>query len=557
MTYATVIGCSQPVSSTPPIDPTSPAVGKADDGTAMPASAAAWATLRDDMRACIPPSIMAHSADHRRFPGLLRVLDELGYRTITYRDYAAILEGQAPRPRKPVIISVDDIGSSWVRPEFHNIVGHLQAAGAVASMAVNPHALHPGQTGEDLCKTDSGYNRDLDLLAPQIRSMHWRAISDWQALGISDESHTVDHVNLSAIGSMNAVSRERRLRCQIEGASTRIEAGTGTPPVALILPFGLPMSYEPATGLPESTFETIRSYVRDRTELRFLVGIADGGHRRLAVDAEGAIDYPVSVGRVNISTGASAPEQYDGVLAAIKSWYSHEATCDNVAGAMIAELGAIGDASSPEATSSDENRARALVEAWNAWDETAIDAAYAEQAELISPTAEHRGTPGTGVPSQPSIAAFYAANLPAGWCFEVRFSAIDGNAVRVGWQARRDDACEGAGTPPASSGMNPDAGMISSADGGNDFDAASDTGISTQDSSLPEAPDGGVPVIDAAENEAAGGAPADASFTDLETAHADPACNAVHGEDWMIFDGPRIVRHLTSLDRTRFPAPCL
>ena len=275
--------------------------GKCDEATPVETL-----SQREKERLCVPPSIMLHSKNVAGLKSqLIPWLVEQGYATITYADYARILDGTQRRPRRAVILSIDDVPTDWIRSEFKAMVAELLKAKLTTALAVNttqaPEAQKPSPT------------------AP------WQVLRDWQAAGSELDSHGTEHLN-QKYWAARALEGNRlgdeRLRYLIDESFRRLEAGLGRAPMALILPFGIPEAETPE-------LEVVRARVReaggDRAG-RFIVGIPKGrlvAHRR---DDAGTvtIDYPVFVGRVEIQSTR------DRTAWEIVHWYRNTPACQGL-----------------------------------------------------------------------------------------------------------------------------------------------------------------------------------------------------------------------------------
>lgn len=162
--------------------------------------------LEREKRYCVPPSIMMHSRDVARLTekskGLLTWLEAHDYTTISYRDYHEILRGKKERPRRAIILSLDDVPTDWIRREFIQMGDAAVARSMKISLAVNPRAPY-------------------DSPNPN-HTYYWDLIRTWAGAGLTAESHTVDHLNLNAVSDPVAEQQvlwaAERLTMGMEGA---------------------------------------------------------------------------------------------------------------------------------------------------------------------------------------------------------------------------------------------------------------------------------------------------------------------------------------------------
>lgn len=168
-----------------------------------------------------------------------------GFHTITYQDlYEMWLSGICP-DEKTIVVSLDDLGTDWLRPDFRQIIAAFTERGLVLTVGVVVH-------GEQ---------------NPEI----WEYLRTLEEKGVEIASHTIDHYDLAQI---SATEIER----QVAGSHQIICDYLKHCPVSLILPFGK----LDADGI---TLETSRGrYV-------FLIGIAGG-------ETYGGKEPPFYVGRV-------------------------------------------------------------------------------------------------------------------------------------------------------------------------------------------------------------------------------------------------------------------
>jgi peptidoglycan/xylan/chitin deacetylase (PgdA/CDA1 family) len=153
-----------------------------------------------------PRSLMLHSAfGPQRMQDLAQEIERRGWRTATYRSLLDTLRaGECPGDDL-IIVSVDDVGTSWIRPTFKDMVQVFVEHDMVLVIAV---VVRPPQD-------------------PAI----WEYLKGLDALGIEVASHTVNHYSLPQL-------REEVREEEISGSYDIICEELGRCPVTLVLPFG-------------------------------------------------------------------------------------------------------------------------------------------------------------------------------------------------------------------------------------------------------------------------------------------------------------------------------
>jgi hypothetical protein len=190
----------------------------------------------------IPPALMLHSRHHEQLPELLEMLSERGYMGINYHDLLRASKGEIRLPKKPILISIDDITMVKGNPGFkifRKMKNALVSYGFRGSFAV-------------ITRPDLPQDEDL-----------WAEAAEWQ--GISLESHTSYHSNLD-----NPNFTEVDYQAEIVDSTALIEQYTGKSVSALITPFG--SGYDAVNGYVK---EPILAACQD-ARLPFVVGIVGG-----------------------------------------------------------------------------------------------------------------------------------------------------------------------------------------------------------------------------------------------------------------------------------------
>lgn len=152
-----------------------------------------------------PPSLMLHSANLYQLDELIPLLDK--YKSITYEDYYEALK-KGENIENPLLISIDDLGTSWLRRDFRDMTKKLTEAGMVGTLAINTDGTRE-EAKEDI----------------------WIYLNELKDAGWEIAIHTEGHLNLPVLTN-------DELRYQIEETYYEILEHTGEAPKTLILPFG-------------------------------------------------------------------------------------------------------------------------------------------------------------------------------------------------------------------------------------------------------------------------------------------------------------------------------
>jgi len=155
----------------------------------------------------IPPSLMLHSKDLSQLPNLIPLIVNSGYEATTYEQYyKKLLNGE--KPTTPLLISIDDIGITYMNPAFKRIIEIMDKARMVGTLGI----VTRGERNE--AKTDI-----------------WKYLAEKQKNGWELAIHTEDHTSLPFL-------TDRELRFQIKETYEEIANATGKSPNSLILPYG-------------------------------------------------------------------------------------------------------------------------------------------------------------------------------------------------------------------------------------------------------------------------------------------------------------------------------
>lgn len=153
-----------------------------------------------------PMSLMLHSAyGWERMVDLADVIEEHQLVTITYRTLRDYLNRGECAPENAIIVSLDDLGSNWLRYDFREMVQIF-------------------------------LDRDLVLVVgvvtkgPQDPEI-WQYLNDIHAHGVEIASHTMNHYQLDALVP-------DYLEIEVVGSYDIICEELGECPITLVLPFG-------------------------------------------------------------------------------------------------------------------------------------------------------------------------------------------------------------------------------------------------------------------------------------------------------------------------------
>ncbi|HRE46797.1 MAG TPA: polysaccharide deacetylase family protein [Aggregatilineales bacterium] len=206
-----------------------------------------------------PPTLMFHTKDRWKLERIMTLIADQGYEPIQYAELLKAIQGVAALPPKPIILTIDDLGTAYIQPYFLAMAEVIEAAGYRGVFAV--------VTNETAARTPKSF--------AVIRELAERG---WELT-----SHTTSHRSLPRI--LN--SETGALEAEIVGSARRMEDGLGISPIALVAPYGNVYSEHRLRVFDERIFETMRL-----TSYQFLVGIVGG--RVIDTNTE----RPYYVGRV-------------------------------------------------------------------------------------------------------------------------------------------------------------------------------------------------------------------------------------------------------------------
>ena len=156
-----------------------------------------------------PTSIMLHSADAvYGMKWLVRTIEKNGLQTLTYRQVSSLWKQGLCPPANTILVSLDDLGTGWLRKEFRDMIRVFTDKGFVLTLGV--------VTGTEE--------------SPQSETI-WDYLKDLDAQGVEIASHSARH---SLLEKLN----EEDLRFESEESYRILCQRLGRCPVTFILPFG-------------------------------------------------------------------------------------------------------------------------------------------------------------------------------------------------------------------------------------------------------------------------------------------------------------------------------
>lgn len=153
-----------------------------------------------------PMSLMLHSAyGAERMAALADEIQKENLNTITYSElFQTLARGNCPA-ENDILVSLDDLGSSWLRYDFMEMIKVFTERNLVLTVGV----VTKGPQNED----------------------NWEYFREIESLGIEIASHSMNHYDLSII-------TEDQLEEEVAGSYEIICENMGTCPRTLIIPFG-------------------------------------------------------------------------------------------------------------------------------------------------------------------------------------------------------------------------------------------------------------------------------------------------------------------------------
>lgn len=188
-----------------------------------------------------PPTLMLHTRDRWKLDQLVKLLNEEGYTSINYAMLLSAIEGKSKLPARPVILSIDDLGASYIQPYFLEMADVIEGAGhrGVFGVVVNEAANHTPK--------------------------NWARLRELSDRGWEMDSHTCTHRSLPRI------TTQPEMDFEIIDSVKRLEDGIGKRPIALLAPYGNVYSHHRLRVFDERLFETT-----SRAGVSFIVGIVEG-----------------------------------------------------------------------------------------------------------------------------------------------------------------------------------------------------------------------------------------------------------------------------------------
>lgn len=162
------------------------------------------------LRVCpTPPSIMLHSLDGvYGMRWLARTIEKNGLQTLTYRQVSDLYQRGLCPPENAILISLDDLGTSWLRKEFRDMISIFTEKGYVLTLGV--------VTGTE----DTLQSAEI-----------WDYFKGLQAQGVEIASHSARH---SLLEDLNEAGLKAESEDSYQMLCDRLERC----PVTIILPFG-------------------------------------------------------------------------------------------------------------------------------------------------------------------------------------------------------------------------------------------------------------------------------------------------------------------------------
>ncbi len=156
-----------------------------------------------------PPSIMLHSADGvYGMQWLVRTIEKCGLQTMTHRQISRPHQQGLYRPENAILVSLDDLGTSWLRQEFKDMISIFTEKGYVLTLGV--------VTGTE----ESTQKAEI-----------WDYLQGLEAQGVEIASHSARH---SLLNELN----EAGLKAESEDSYSMLCKKLGSCPETFILPFG-------------------------------------------------------------------------------------------------------------------------------------------------------------------------------------------------------------------------------------------------------------------------------------------------------------------------------
>ncbi len=215
-----------------------------------------WMLDTGDKSIAVPPTLMLHSKDRWKLVNILAWLKDNGYNSVTYRQLIAVIKGEAKLPSRPVILTIDDIGTAFIVTYYLDMIDMIEKAGFI------------GMLGLVTAKTPSE--------TPAI----WKTLREMSDRGWQLDTHTTHHHVLPQLDTLD------ELRVEIVDSAKMVEDGIGKAPTSLIVPYA-------NVGYSNGKYDERIFKVSAEANLDFVVGMAHG--RVVNTDQP-----PIYLGRVGV-----------------------------------------------------------------------------------------------------------------------------------------------------------------------------------------------------------------------------------------------------------------
>ncbi|HSN93494.1 MAG TPA: polysaccharide deacetylase family protein [Anaerolineaceae bacterium] len=177
-----------------------------------------------------PPSIMLHSADGVfGMQWLVRTIEKHSLQTMTYRQVSDLWKRGLCPPENTILVSLDDLGSNWLRKEFRDMIQVFTEKGLVLTLGL--------VTGTEK--------------SPQNQVI-WDYLRSLDAKGIEIASHSARHSMLEKLN-------EKDLRLESEESYRVLCEQLKRCPVTFILPFGKSSENSNVMNVLKATYTNIVS----------------------------------------------------------------------------------------------------------------------------------------------------------------------------------------------------------------------------------------------------------------------------------------------------------
>jgi peptidoglycan/xylan/chitin deacetylase (PgdA/CDA1 family) len=201
----------------------------------------AWNFNFADQTLPVPPTLMLHTKDRWKLQNIVCWLNDNGYTSINYRAFAQVIRGEATLPDKPIILTLDDVGTHFIQPYFMDMIDLIEKG---------------------------GYKGMLGLVTRQTPSENketWSKLREVAARGWQLDTHTTHHWALPPI------KKEDVLQSEIVDSAKMIGDGIDQSPGSLIAPYA-------DVRLPNGQMDQRIFDLAKQAGLDFVVGMAQGRH---------------------------------------------------------------------------------------------------------------------------------------------------------------------------------------------------------------------------------------------------------------------------------------